>query len=42
MTFRDGTLKDDALMGFVLQLMMTRHQDMLAQLLTATNTKASA
>lgn len=42
MAFRDGTLKDDALMGFVLQLMLTRHRDMLAQLVPATKTIASA
>ncbi|RDV10238.1 hypothetical protein DXT99_26730 [Pontibacter diazotrophicus] len=42
MAYRDSTLKDDALMGFVLQLMLTRHRDMLAQLVPATRTIASA
>ena len=33
MAFRDGTLKDHALMGFVLRLMMERHRAALAQLM---------
>jgi len=33
MAFRDGTLKDHALMGFVLGLMMDRHRGVLEQFL---------
>lgn len=42
MAFRDGTLKDDALMNFVLDIMVTRHQAKLTELMPATGKEATA
>lgn len=42
MAFRDGTLKDDALMHFVLEIMVTRHQAMLTQMMPMPGNEATA
>ncbi|MFD3001979.1 hypothetical protein ACFS7Z_16525 [Pontibacter toksunensis] len=42
MAFRDSSLKDDALMEFVLDIMVTRHQDMLVQFMPATGNTVNA
>ncbi|RDV15839.1 hypothetical protein DXT99_07520 [Pontibacter diazotrophicus] len=41
MAFRDSTVEDYVLMAFVLHIMLTRHQEMLAQLMPMAAKEAS-